>query len=145
MIRQEKMQYKLSILYFFKFAMFAMVKINLYIRIHKMKLYHLSEITLWVKSHNKSIELGSLAWGEKRKWKFFQFFSENVEHLKKKIILLWSCFFYTHLLIFWLKIEAFNIFSHLEQSLWIFLCFCPFFVYMWYPAIDSIWPSNNST
>ena len=91
-----------------------------------MKLYHLSEMTLWVKSHNISIELGSLAWGEKRKWRFFQFFSENIEHLKKIIILYKSCCFTMHIRIFWLQIVEFDIFYHLEQSLWIFVFFHPF-------------------
>ena len=105
-----------------KNTVLCLIKVNS----NAMKLYHLSEITLLVKSHNKSIELGSLAWGEKRKWRFFQFFSENIEHLKKIIILYKSCYFTMHIRIFWLQIVEFDIFYHLEQSLWIFICFHPF-------------------
>ena len=103
-----------------------------------MKLYHLSKIRLRVKSHNKSIELGCLAWGEKRKWKLFQFFSVNIEHLKKIIILILSCYFTMHIRVFWLQIVEFDIFCNLELSLWIFICFHPFLFTCGITSLDII-------
>ena len=52
--------------------------------------------------------------------------NQNNDLTSHIVISLESYYFNTHLNFFWLHMEEFDIFSHLEQSLQIFLCFRPF-------------------